>query len=87
MMPTKIEPCTRIMGRPDGMPEEDCLALHISDDHDPIWGNVMRSAWAPSPEEREAIANGAPIILQIVGKCHPVVALYTGAWAGAPNPA
>lgn len=80
MMPTKIEPCTRELGRPDGTLEEDCGSLQISDVHDPIWGNVMRSAWVPSPEEREAIAKGAPIILQIVGKCHPVVALYTGEW-------
>ena len=87
MMPTKIESCTRVMGRPVGTLEEDCMELQISDEHDPIWGNVMRSAWVPSPEEREAIANGAPIILQIVGKSHPVVALYTGAWAGTDNPA
>lgn len=84
MMPTKIEPCTRELAPPPGVLEEDCAPiLQISDEHDPIWGNVMRSAWVPSPEEREAIANGAPIILQIVGKCHPVVALYTG----ADNPA
>jgi len=80
MTPTKIEPCTRELGRPAGTLEEDCSSLQISDVHDPIWGNVMRSAWVPSPEEREAIANGAPIILQIVGKCHPVVALNTGEW-------
>lgn len=81
MQPIKIDPCTRIMGRPAGTLEEDCSELQISDAHDPIWGNVMRSAWSPSPEEREAIAAGAPIILQIVGKVHPVVALYTGGWA------
>ena len=82
MLPTRIESCTRVMGRPAGMPEEDCMELAISDSQCPIWGNVMRSAWVPSPEEREAIANGAPIILQIVGKAHPVVALFTGEWKG-----
>jgi hypothetical protein len=71
------------MGRPEGMPEEDCLSLMISDSHSPIWGNVMRSAWVPSDEERQAIAAGAPIILEIVGKSHPVVALYTGGWQDA----
>ena len=78
MMPMMITPCTRNLGRPDGTLEEDCSSLPISDDHDPIWGNVMRSAWMPTDDEREAIANGAPIILQIVGKSHPVVCLYTG---------
>ena len=80
MMPIKIDPCTRVMGRPDEMPEEDCLSLQICDEHDPIWGNVMRSAWLPTDEEREAIARGAPVILQIVGKSHPVVAIFAGAW-------
>lgn len=80
MMPIKIEPCTRELARPAGTLEEDCLTLQISDAHDPIWGNVMRSAWMPTPVEREAIASGAPIILQIVGKAHPVVAVYTGGW-------
>lgn len=78
MTPTKIEPCTRELGRPAGTLEEDCSSLQISDVHDPIWGNVMRSAWVPSPEEREAIAKGAPIILQIVGHSHPVVLLMAG---------
>lgn len=81
MTPIPIRPCTRVMQRPSGTLEEDCSALEISDEHDPIWGNVMRSAWVPTPEEREAIAAGAPIILQIVGTRHPVVALYTGEWA------
>lgn len=85
MTPTKIEPCTRIMGKPEGTLDEDCGDLQISDAHDPIWGNVMRSAWVPSPEEREAIANGAPVILQIVGKRHPVVAVFTGQWEDQPR--
>lgn len=86
MMPTKIEPCTRVMGRPVGTLEEDCGELQISDVHDPIWGNVMRSAWVPDAEEREAIANGAPVILQIVGHSHPVVAVFTGGWKRADGP-
>ncbi len=80
MTPTRIEPCTRIMGRPSGTLEEDCGSLAISDAHDPIWGNVMRSAWVPTDEERKAIANGAPVILQIVGDRHPVVSVFTGDW-------
>jgi len=84
MEPIKIMPCTRVLGRPSGTLEEDCSSLEISDFHDAIWGNVMRSAWTPSREEREAIANGAPVILQIVGTVHPVVALFTGQWIGDP---
>lgn len=77
MNPIPINPCTRRMGSPTGM-EDECGTLEISDHHDPIWGNQMRSAWMPTDEEREAIAAGAPVILSIVGKSHPVVAVYTG---------
>lgn len=78
MQPIKIEGCTRVMGKPVGTLDEDCSDLEIADSHDPIWGNVMRSAWVPTDAERAAIAKGAPVILQIVGKSHPVVAVFTG---------
>lgn len=80
MEPVPIEPCTRIMERPRGTLEEDCTALQIADVQCPIWGKRMVSAWRPSAEEREAIANGAPVMLSIVGTVHPVVALFTGEW-------
>ena len=78
MNPIKIEGCTRVMERPKGTLEEDCSDLEIADSHDPIWGNVMRSAWMPTEEERKALVSGAPVILQIVGKGHPVVAVFVG---------
>lgn len=80
MTPTKIVPCTRELGRPAGTLEEDCSTLQISDVKDPIWGNLQLSAWVPSDEEREAIANGAPVILSVVGRSHPVVSLFVGDW-------
>lgn len=77
MTPFPIRPCTRRMTSPKGM-EDECGTLEISDTFDPIWGNMMQSAWMPSDEEREAIASGAPVILSIVGKSHPVVAVFVG---------
>jgi len=65
------------MGSPSGM-EDECGTLEISEVHDPIWGNQMRSAWMPTDEERAAIASGAPVILSIVGTSHPVVAVFVG---------
>ena len=85
MSPIQIVPETRNLGRPQGTLEEDCSTLSISDHHDPIWGNVMRSAWMPTDEERQLIAGGAPVILQIVGSAHPVVAVFTGALVAAPD--
>lgn len=78
MKPIPIKPCTRELGRPTGTLEEDCSSLQISDFHDPIWGNTMQSAWMPDDDERAAIAAGAPIMLNIVGKVHPVVLLHVG---------
>jgi hypothetical protein len=77
MTPFPITPCTRKMTSPQGM-EDECGTLQINDQHDPIWGNMMRSAWMPNDEERAAIASGAPVILSIVGTGHPVVAVYVG---------
>ena len=77
MNPIPIIGCTRRMVSPTGM-EDECGTLEIEDHHDPIWGNQMRSAWMPTDEEREAIASGAPVILSIVGRSHPVVAVYVG---------
>ena len=81
-----IVPCTRRMGSPEGM-EDECGTLEICDVHDPIWGNVMRSAWRPDPDELLAIMGGAPIILQIVGHRHPIVALFMGQMASVDEPA
>jgi hypothetical protein len=86
MIPTKIEGCTRVMGSPTMM-EDECADLEIKDEQCPIWGNRMLSAWHPTPEERIAIANGAPVILSIVGERHPVVAVYAGGWATKEVPA
>lgn len=81
MRPHPINPCTRVMGAPAEMADE-CGDLQISDQHDAVWGNCMHSAWLPSPEEREAILNGQPIILRIVGTRHPVVAMWVGDFEG-----
>lgn len=82
MNPIPIEPCTRALDGPVGM-EDECSNLQINDTHDAIWGNMMRSAWMPTDEERAAIASGAPVILSVVGKTHPVVSLAVGAMTDA----
>lgn len=78
MLPGHIVGCTRIMTKPVGTTDEQCISLEIQDVPDELWGNLMVSAWVPSDAEREAIANGAPVLLSIVGTTHPVVSLSTG---------
>ena len=77
MNPIPIRPCSRTMTSPTGM-EDECGTLEICDTHDPIWGNMMQSAWMPSDDERARIASGAPVMLSIVGTGHPVVAVFVG---------
>ncbi|MCJ8139583.1 hypothetical protein [Falsirhodobacter halotolerans] len=38
----------------------------------------MLTAWFPSPAELEALLNGAPIIVSIIGRDHPPIMLSVG---------
>lgn len=75
MLIGRIDGFTRVLGKPEGWPEDKpCQALHIKDiaiDD----GNVMVSAWCPTPQEAVAIAEGGHIHLWIWGTGHPPVAV------------
>lgn len=47
---------------------------HVSGPETP----VMETLWEPTPEERKAIAEGANIVLLVVGRMHPPVMLSVG---------
>ena len=73
MIPARIIGCTRVLGKSQGY-----LGLPVRDvvysDGDP----AIQSAWIPDPKELEAIANGAPVILTLMGTGHPPVLLSVG---------
>jgi hypothetical protein len=45
-------------------------------------GNFMVSAWEPTPQEIEALKNGASLQLWVRGTIHPVVAVVVDETAG-----
>lgn len=57
----------RVIGRPNGMTEDECNPLHVADAV--YMGNypVIISCWELTDEERERIANGADIYLHVLG--------------------
>lgn len=68
-----IEGMTRVIGKSQGyagLPLRDI----VYEDGTP----AMESAWFPTPKELEALAAGAPVILEVLGTGHPPVKLKTG---------
>lgn len=74
MRPGAIRGATRVLGKPNGMSDEQCSPLHI---HDTVIDGFpyMVSAWIPTPAEVELIKRGQPIFLYINGTTHPPVML------------
>lgn len=73
-----IEGHTRIIGKSQGY-----LGLPLRDIRIPCTVNgpatpAMETAWLPTPAELHAIAQGAPIILRVIGEAHPPVMIETG---------
>jgi hypothetical protein len=71
MMIKRIAGCTRVLGQSQGY-----LGLPIVDTKLDDGTPVMISAWEPTPKEIEAIKNGAPVLLQILGTAHPPVNIW-----------
>jgi hypothetical protein len=63
----------RVFRLPGGTEDNDLWVEECEDDGRP----VLSSTWEPTPEEREAIANGANIELLIWGKAQPPVFVGT----------
>jgi hypothetical protein len=80
MLVARIRGFTRTLGAPwnwDNAKQGKCGSLPIRD-IETTAGATMESAWHPTPEEIEALRNGAPVILSVVGHIHPPVMLSVG---------
>lgn len=62
------------IGPPEGVGEDECQALEVQI-VESQFGRAFESIWDFEPEERIAIAAGAPLILTITAPAHPVVHL------------
>lgn len=77
MLIGRIHGATRVLGKPADMTDEECGPLAIRDTPSEQ-GNVMVSAWIPTPDELVHLAQGAPIYLYVWGNGHPPVAIEVG---------
>lgn len=87
MIAGRIRNATRYLGAPPGWkPDKDghCGHLAICDEQH-ISGPCMTSAWEPTPDEIERLAQGAPVYLTILGNVHPPVAMAVGSPPEAAN--
>jgi hypothetical protein len=78
MLIGRIEGATRVLGKPEGWDDDGgvkCISLAIRDEQVSDQGNVMISAWLPTPEEIALINAGQPVYLWIWGRGHPPVML------------
>jgi hypothetical protein len=80
MNPGKIDGATRALGAPAGWDKDqqmgvECEVLQV---RDIMFGDrigYMQSAWYPTHQEKQAIAQGKPITLTVWGGSHPPVSV------------
>lgn len=64
MLPVKFDQHNQVFGKPVGSTDDQCRPLYVHtgefDNCGDRWPSII-SMWEPSPEERQAIANGANI--------------------------
>jgi hypothetical protein len=79
MLKQRIAETTRDLGKPRDWDESKgkCGSLPIRDEQR-LYGNVMVSAWQPTPAELKRLNDGANIELTIVGIVHPPVSVEVG---------
>jgi hypothetical protein len=70
MQPIDFPEANRTFTRPEGMTDEECGPLRVCDT-----GEALQSVWQPDEADRAALAAGAPVVLSIFGRGHPVVSL------------
>ena len=68
-----IEGATLVIGKSQGY-----IGLPLKDTLYADGTPAMESAWFPTPKEIEALAAGAPVILEVLGHGHPPVKLSVG---------
>ena len=75
----RIDGFTRVLGQSQGYLGLPLRDIFINDTVTGPHTPAMETAWFPFPAEIEAIVNGAPIILRVVGTQHPPVMIDVGA--------
>lgn len=86
MIPKRIEGTTRTLGAPANWDAErngPCSGLAIADVAvdlgDGRQGNIMFSAWEPTPDELRLLNAGGQLVLGVHGTGHPPIQLFVQA--------
>ena len=73
-----IEGATRVIGKSQGylgLPIRDvAINCSVNGEGTP----AMVTAWHPTPDELEALMNGAAVYVQLLGKAHPPIMVGVG---------
>lgn len=77
MLPIDFEGTNKTFTKPDNMTDEQCseIRAYVGTDNDGF--DFILLGFQLSVEDLEAVNAGRPIMLKIVGKTMPPVALYT----------
>lgn len=75
MKPQRFTESNIVMRRPPNMTEEEYCDVHAYTD-----GQIVVTAWQPTPEELVKINLGEPVFLCINGQTMPPVSLHVGKW-------
>jgi hypothetical protein len=78
MLAGHIEGATRVIGKSQGyhrLPVRDvAVKCSVNGEQTP----AMVTAWHPTPSELEALRNGAPVYVQLLGQAHPPIMVGVG---------
>lgn len=81
----RIAGCTRVIGETQGYIGLPLRDIVVNDSVSGPDTPAMQTAWAPSADEIEAIGDGLPIILTVLGQGHPPVMISVGDEEGVPT--
>jgi hypothetical protein len=70
MRPIDFDGTNRVLRKPPGWTEEQCVDLHVRAER-----GTCSSRWVPTPEELAVLQRGGAIELTVAGDTHPPVAL------------
>lgn len=77
MRPIKFEGANIDLAKPKDMTDEQCFTLPAEKNVDANGFDYFLTAWLPNKEDLEALQQGRPLFLKVLGQGHPPVALFT----------
>mgnify|MGYP000967480235 CR=1 FL=1 len=72
MRPIHFEEANTVFDKPTGVSDEECLPIsaYVGDNH-------INTVWMPSKEDLQALNEGRPIVVCVMGGVLPPLALFT----------